>query len=140
MTINRRVIAASVAALVFLVVGLVQVADLYWLRHRGEVVTATVGEVQHSRRSTDKIKVTYVTRDGQAVVAKTANYHDAEPGQKLDVRYDRKKPTRMQAADWSLSYTRPLLLYGGVGAFLILLAVLDLRLNLLGRLRGAATR
>ncbi|WP_405064609.1 DUF3592 domain-containing protein [Kribbella sp. NBC_01505] len=129
-----------VVALVFLVVGLMQLSDLYWLRHRGEVVTARVVSVEVHPKGRDTIKVTYVPRGGQAVAAKTSNYHHAEVGKTIEIRYDREKPDRMQAADWTLSYTFTLLMYGGAGALVVLFALLDVRFNITSRLRGIVIR
>ncbi|MFF1818451.1 DUF3592 domain-containing protein [Kribbella sp. NPDC058245] len=137
--VTVRFVVALVGALALLVLGSMQVADVYWLRHRGEVVTATVVDVQHSRR-TDTMKVNYLTRDGQPVTAKTSHYYSAEVGKTIEVRYDREKPHRMQAANYSLAYTFPVLVYGGFAVFVVLFSLVDLRYNVINRLRGIAVR
>ncbi|MFK4088690.1 DUF3592 domain-containing protein [Kribbella sp. NPDC020789] len=94
-----------VAALVFAAIGWFQINDLYWLRHRGEVVTGTVIELSGSK--TEHIKVTYVTTAGQTVTSETSNFEDGQVGQQIQVIYDRESPERMQAADWGLGYGFP---------------------------------
>jgi hypothetical protein len=128
-----------VGALAFLALGSTQVADVYWLRHRGEVVVATVVDIQHGRRI-DTMEVTYRTRDGQSVTAKTSHYYSAEVGKTIEVRYDREKPHRMQAANYSLAYTFPILVYGGLAVVVVVFSLVDLRYNVINRLRGIALR
>ncbi len=43
---SPRLVVAVLGAVVILVVGLMQVADLYWLRHRGEVVLFTLVDLR----------------------------------------------------------------------------------------------
>ncbi|WP_405055966.1 DUF3592 domain-containing protein [Kribbella sp. NBC_01505] len=131
---HPRVIGWMVAAVGFGAAGFVQVADLYWLQHRGEVVTATVVDTEHTRRHT-WIKVNYLTRDGRPVTDKTSNFHSAEVGETIDVRYDRENPHRMQAADYSLAYTFPLLAYGGFAVGLIVIGLVEVRFDLINRFR-----
>lgn len=134
-----RLVVALVGAVAILVIGLTAVADLYWLRHRGEVVTAKVVEHREARRN-DWIKVDYVTRAGQPVTAKTSHYYSAEVGRTIEIRYDPEKPHRMQAANYSLSYTFPIVVYGGFGTLVVLFTLVDLRFNVINRLRGLAIR
>jgi uncharacterized protein DUF3592 len=83
-----------------------QAADVYWLRTRGEVVTGTVVEREHSPRQ-NWIEVRYVTRAGETLTQTTSSVtvdDDLPPGAKVDVIYDPQKPERMQTAAWDLGF------------------------------------
>lgn len=86
-----------------LVLGTVETLDIYWLKQRGEVVTATVVEVHHGRKSSS-IDVRYQTKAGETIEDNTSNFNTAPTGQHIPVIYDRENPHRMQAADWGLNY------------------------------------
>ncbi|TDD58273.1 hypothetical protein E1263_19860 [Kribbella antibiotica] len=113
-----------VAAVVFGVIGYVQVEDLYWLRHRGEVVTGTV--VDRAGGRSPWIEVRYVTRAGETVTERTSN-GDAELGRSIEVIYDREDPERMQANDWGLGYWFPALFFGAATAGFAIGAFVQLR-------------
>jgi hypothetical protein len=91
-----------VGAVFFAVIGVMQLRDIYFLEHRGEVATGKVLEVSSGK--SPKATVQYVTSAGQAVEDGTHNFDRAEVGQGLDVVYDPRKPHRMQAADYGFSY------------------------------------
>ncbi|MET7279178.1 hypothetical protein ABZS29_13170 [Kribbella sp. NPDC005582] len=109
--------------------GWTQVSDVYWLRQRGEVVTATVlavddAEVHHRRRWID---LQYVTRAGEPVVQRTSRFrHGSAVPHQLEVIYDREQPHRVQTADSGLDYTRPLAFYATLTTALLAAAVVRL--------------
>jgi hypothetical protein len=103
------------AAAFFVVLGVVQVRDLYLLDHRGEVVTGKVVDLTQGKHPT--LKVEYVTRAGQAVVEDTQNFRDVWAGQSVDVVYDPKNPHRMQTANYGFAYWQPSLLFIGTAFF-----------------------
>ncbi|GAB2570519.1 DUF3592 domain-containing protein [Kribbella endophytica] len=79
--------------------------DTYFLQQRGEVVPATVLDVGSGKHP--KIEVRYTTKGGQTVQDGTTNYDQATAGGTIDVVYDPRKPTRMQAADYGFDYVLP---------------------------------
>lgn len=94
------------ASLVFVGIGWAQISDLYWLRHRGEVVTGTVVDRYGSK--TVHLEIEYVTKAGRTVRSETSNFdEDHRVGQQIQVIYDREEPERMQAASWGLGYGFP---------------------------------
>ncbi|MGC4942508.1 hypothetical protein [Kribbella sp. DT2] len=102
----------------YLVVGCVAIAfgcwlarDVYYLQTRGEVVPATV--LDRSNGKNEHIEVRYTTKAGATIEDSTANFVDATVGGTIDVVYDPREPTRMQATDWGFDYVLP----GIVGAF-----------------------
>ncbi|WP_410789891.1 DUF3592 domain-containing protein [Kribbella sp. C-35] len=103
-----------VAAVVFVGILYFEVHDLYLLKHRGEVVSATV--LDESNGKSSSITVRYRTLAGETVTEDTSNYEDADPGDTIQVVYDPKKPSRMQAADWGFDYWIPGVILGLIAA------------------------
>ncbi|TDD58274.1 DUF3592 domain-containing protein [Kribbella antibiotica] len=126
---------ALVVAVGFVVAACVQSADVYWLRQRGEVVTGTVTQKHESRRGDSSISVRYTTQVGDTLIADTSKYRYAEVDKPIEVLYDPAKPDRMQAADFSRSYSYPLYSYGSFAVFALLLVLLELRFGFLTQFR-----
>lgn len=106
-----------------------QVSDVYWLRQRGEVVTATVVAVDHPGHGRGRrwIDLQYVTRAGATIVQRTSRFrHDRAIPQQLEVVYDREQPGRVQTADRGLDYTLPLAFYATLTTALLAAAVVRL--------------
>ncbi|MET7279177.1 DUF3592 domain-containing protein [Kribbella sp. NPDC005582] len=116
-------IACLIAALVFGAIGTVQIEDLYWLRHRGEVVTGTVVDRVDGRRPS--IEVRYTTLAGETFTEYTSNGEGAV-GESVEVIYDREEPTRMQTEDWGLGYGLPGV-FCGVSVVFIVAGFVQLR-------------
>ena len=92
-----RAIMTLGAAVVFFVFGYYQWHEVEVLKHRGVVVEATIDDVRTGKRA--RITVSYTTRDGEPVTAKTSYSTRPEAvGDKIRVVYDPQKPTRMQVA------------------------------------------
>ncbi|GAA1529300.1 DUF3592 domain-containing protein [Kribbella lupini] len=106
-------LAFAVAVLAF---GVWVGSDTYLLQHRGEVVPATVLDIGSGKHP--KIEVRYTTQAGQTVEDSTGNYDQATAGSTIDVVYDSRHPTRMQAADYGFDYVLPSLT-GALGAGLL---------------------
>ena len=117
-------VMSLVAAIVVMGVGYVEISNLYLLKHRGEVVTATVLDESGGRKS--RIQVRFVTLAGETVTGETANYKHAEVGETVQVVYDRADPGRMQAADWGFDYWIPGLILGGGAGFFLVYGILGL--------------
>jgi hypothetical protein len=114
-----------VAAAVFIAIGYFEIHDLYLLKHRGEVVSALV--LDESNGKTTYITVKYQTLAGETVTADTSNYENADPGETIQVVYDRDKPTRMQAADYGFDYRIPGIILGVIAAGFLAYGLLGLR-------------
>jgi hypothetical protein len=114
-----------IMAVVFGVIGWLQVVDLHQLRERGEVVTGTVVEKYGAR--TQHIAVEFVTRKGEKVRAETSNFDQAEVGQQIEVIYDRDDPQTMQAADWGLGYGLIVTMFGLVAVGFAVGGIVKLR-------------
>ncbi|MGZ0148437.1 DUF3592 domain-containing protein [Kribbella sp. WER1] len=101
---ERRVRSTAflLAALVFTAIAYFQVHDTYLLKQRGEQVSGLVVHV-HDGRS-PYITVRYRTLGGDTITSDTSRYDAADPGETIDVVYDRKEPTRVQAADYGFDY------------------------------------
>ncbi|WP_133785149.1 DUF3592 domain-containing protein [Kribbella sp. VKM Ac-2571] len=113
-----------VAAAVFIGVGYFEIHDLYLLKHRGEVVSGTVLEESGGR--TEYITVKYRTLAGETVTEDTSNYEDADPGDTIQVVYDPKKPSRMQAADFGFDYWIPGVILGLIAAGFLAYGIIGL--------------
>lgn len=120
---DRTVQAATafVAAALFFVLGFVEWHDTYVLKDRGEVVNATVDDVGLGRQA--RITVSYTTREGEPVTAKTRHYSTTRPavGDTIRVVYDPHKPSRIQVAD-GLGYVATYILVG-MGVLVCLVAL-----------------
>ncbi|GAA1698430.1 hypothetical protein GCM10009745_51070 [Kribbella yunnanensis] len=107
-------------------IGWTLVSDVYWLRQRGEVVTATVVAVDHPRAGKPPrwIDVRYVTRAGEAIDQRVSRFshYKAIPRQ-IDVIYDRDQPHRVSTVDRGLDYTFHLVLFTIITAGLLAAAV-----------------
>src|SRR5436190_1067526 len=112
-----------VAAAIFSGLGYHEAHNLYLLKHRGEVVSATV--LEESGGKSPHITVRYVTRSGETVTEDTSNYEDADPGETIQVVYDPEDPSRMQAADWGFDYWFPGIL-GLVAAVFLVVGIVGL--------------
>ena len=107
---DREGLMSLVAAVIFSGIGYAEISDLYLLKHRGEVVSATVLDESGGRNS--HITVRYLTRAGQTVTGDTSNYFDGDVGETIQVVYDPEEPDRMQAADWGFDYWMPGVIFG----------------------------
>ncbi|HEX5534876.1 MAG TPA: DUF3592 domain-containing protein [Actinomycetales bacterium] len=98
---------STVIALVFLAFAASDACDTRALADRGEVTTATITDTSPVRYGT-RIHITYTTPGGRVVRSDTTKYYDPEDGPELgrgdtvQVRYDPRKPTRVQGADWEV--------------------------------------
>lgn len=124
------------AAVVFGVLGGMQLWDIHSLRHRGEVVLGQVvaADIPHcagrscGHTHRDWIDVEYMTLAGQKIRQRTGNFRDsAAVGGWIEVRYDRKHPRHLQDAYSGLGYTVPLAVSGSFTALFLAFAVLLLR-------------
>jgi hypothetical protein len=127
------------AAVVFGVLGGIQLWHIHSLRLRGEVVLGQVlasdiphcngerGGCTHPHR--DWIDVEYVTLAGQKIRQRTTGgiRDDAAVGGWIEVRYDREHPRQVQDAYSPLGYTVPLAVSGSFTALFLVFAVLLLR-------------
>ncbi|GAB3934741.1 hypothetical protein GCM10029976_044120 [Kribbella albertanoniae] len=104
-------IGGFVGAVVVAFIGYVQVEDLYWLRHRGEVATGIVVDRKVGGRDS-WIEVRYTTKAGRTVTEMTSNF-EGEPavGAPIEVVYDPEEPDRMQAENWGLGYGFPVVFF-----------------------------
>ena len=93
-----------VGAVVFFVLGFVELHTVYVLEHRGEVVDATLVDVTTGKRA--RITVSFVTRDGEPVTGKIRHETIRGRGDTIRVVYDPRKPSRMDVAG-GLSYLLP---------------------------------
>jgi hypothetical protein len=100
-----------VVGCVVLTIGCWLARDVYYLQQRGEVVPATV--LHKTNGKNERIDVRYTTKAGETIEDSTSNFVDATVGGTVDVVYDPREPTRMQAVDWGFDYVLP----GIVGAF-----------------------
>lgn len=98
---------STVIALVFFAFAARDAYDTRALADRGEVTTATITKVNTGRYG-PPIHITYRAADGRVVRSDTTKYYDPEDGPELgrgdtvQVRYDPRRPTRVQGADWEL--------------------------------------
>jgi len=106
-----------VAAAIFTGLGYHEAHNVYLLKHRGVVVSATV--LDESGGKSPHISVRYLTRAGETVTGDTSNYLDADRGDTIQVVYDPKDPSRMQAADWGFDYLFPVVLAIVAAVFLL---------------------
>ena len=123
-------------AVVFGVLGGIQLWNIHSLRLRGEVV---LGQVVGSDRFhcsgractskyRDWIEVEYVTLAGQRIRQRMGNFPvNAAVGGSIGVRYDREHPRHVQDAHSSLSYTVHPAVSGSITALFLVFAVLLLR-------------
>ncbi|TCC27604.1 DUF3592 domain-containing protein [Kribbella speibonae] len=108
------------AAVVLFVFGYYEWHEVEVLKHRGVVVEATIDHVKTGKRA--RITVSYTTRDGEPVTAKTSYSTTPEAvGDKIRVVYDPQKPTRMQVVG-ELDYLETYVAVG-FGAILCLAAL-----------------
>jgi hypothetical protein len=118
---DRKVQAATtfVAALLFFVLGFVELHEAYVLEHRGEVVDATLVDLTTGKRA--RITVSFTTRGGEPVTAKIRHETYRERGDTIRVVYDPRKPSRVQVAD-GFDYWLPLTALG-IGVVLCFIAL-----------------
>jgi hypothetical protein len=111
-------------AIVLAGLGCSEIDDQHVFRQRGVVASGSVVDLDHRWKGSDTITVRFVTTDGRTVEAETSNYLEAQPGSTIDVIYDPKGPTRIQAADWGLDYWLPGVLWGGATLLFLIPAIL----------------
>jgi hypothetical protein len=127
------------AAVVFGVLGGIQLWHLHSLRLRGEVVIGQVlaSDIPHcnggrgacTNPHRDWIEVEYVTLAGQKIRQRTTGgiRDDAAVGGWIEVRYDREHPRQVQDAYSPLGYKVPLAVSGSFTAVFLVFAGLLLR-------------
>lgn len=124
------------AALVFGILGGIQLWDIHSLRLRGEVVPAQVvdSDFLHcatrscSHKHRDWIDVEYVTLSGQRIRQRTGKFRaSAAVGGWIEVRYDREHPRHVQDASSGLGYPAPIALSGSFTVLFVVFAALLLR-------------
>jgi uncharacterized protein DUF3592 len=119
---THRSVLTIATGLAVAVAGAVWALDTYRLEQRGVVVTGTV-LAEHRSNPSDRrptrstIDVRYPTEGGRSVDKTTGNYRSAEVGKPIQVVYDPKKPSRMQAADYGFDYRKSGFVFAG--AFVI---------------------
>lgn len=110
-----EVAVCAAGAVGFLVAGTWQAYDIAVLASRGVVVQAEVLEEHGGRES--YIRVEFTTAAGERVRGDTSNYKDLRGSALVDVVYDPRNPSRLQAADWGYDYVLPGILLAAGAVF-----------------------
>ncbi len=123
------VAVSTVIALMFFGFAARDAYDTRVLADRGVVTRATVTKVNTGRYG-PRIHITYRATEGRVVRSDTTKYYDPEDGPALGrgdtvpVRYDPRRPSRVQGADWELADYWDAGMLAVIGAGFLLLGAL----------------